>query len=301
MKPQAITTILAALGLAGVGCASHPPQELLDARAAYEAAKTGPAKEYNPAQLDTAQKSLQLAENTYEEEGDSSVTRDRAYVAERKAQIATVQARIVASEQRLAKLDKQQREKQASELDQARSDLRGQRVALAEEQQRRAEAEKRAEQAAADLARIADVKQESRGMVITLSGNVLFASGKSELLGSAQAKLSEVAQALTQTDPDAAIVVEGHTDSQGSATFNQELSTHRAEAVRDYLASHGVAQDRIRAEGRGFSSPLADNKTAEGRANNRRVEIVVQPAAGASARANGSPAPATPTTLDVRE
>jgi outer membrane protein OmpA-like peptidoglycan-associated protein len=54
-----------------------------------------------------------------------------------------------------------------------------------------------------------------------------------------------------------------------------DLSTRRAEAVRDYLSSHGVAADRIRAEGLGFSRPLGDNKTAEGRANNRRVEIVV--------------------------
>lgn len=114
-------------------------------------------------------------------------------------------------------------------------------------------------------------------MVITLSGSVLFASGKSELLPAAQARLSEVAQALTQQSPDAKIVVEGHTDSQGSQDFNLELSAKRAQAVRDYLASHGVAPDRISSEGMGFSRPIADNKTAEGRANNRRVEIVVQP------------------------
>ena len=117
-------------------------------------------------------------------------------------------------------------------------------------------------------------------MVITLSGEVLFASGKAELQPSAQAKLREVAAALTQQNPQATIVVEGHTDRQGSQAFNLDLSTRRAQAVCDYLAMQGVARDRIRAQGLGFSRPLADNKTAEGRANNRRVEIVVQPASG---------------------
>lgn len=117
-------------------------------------------------------------------------------------------------------------------------------------------------------------------MVITLSGQVLFASGKSELLPSAQAKLTEVARALSEQSPDSSIVVEGHTDSQGSETFNLDLSQKRAEAVRTYLGSHGVAPDRIRAEGLGLSRPIADNKSAEGRANNRRVEIVVQPTGG---------------------
>jgi outer membrane protein OmpA-like peptidoglycan-associated protein len=128
-----------------------------------------------------------------------------------------------------------------------------------------------------DLARVASVKQEARGMVITLSGSVLFASAKAELLPSAQAKLSEVADALIKSDPDSKMVVEGHTDSQGPASFNQDLSQHRADAVRSYLTSHGVAPDRITAQGFGSSRPVADNNSAEGRANNRRVEIIVQP------------------------
>ena len=95
-----------------------------------------------------------------------------------------------------------------------------------------------------DLARIASVKQEARGMVITLSGSVLFASGKSDLLPDAQIKLNEVATALGQQDPDAKIVVEGHTDSQGASSFNQDLSQKRAESVRGYLVSRGIASDR---------------------------------------------------------
>lgn len=149
---------------------------------------------------------------------------------------------------------------------------------MKDEKTRRIEAEKRAAQAAADLARIATVKQEARGMVITLSGGVLFETAKSELMPSAQVKLNDVATALMQEDPLSAIVIEGHTDSQGGADYNRTLSERRAEVVRDYLVSRGVAADRITARGLGLTRPIADNKSAEGRANNRRVEIVVEPA-----------------------
>jgi len=71
------------------------------------------------------------------------------------------------------------------------------------------------------------------------------------------------------------MVVEGHTDSQGNDDANQVLSEQRAKSVRDYLVSRGVAADRITSTGKGETSPVADNKSAEGRANNRRVEIVV--------------------------
>lgn len=114
-------------------------------------------------------------------------------------------------------------------------------------------------------------------MVITLSGSVLFASNRTDLLPSAQAKLSEVAAALTKQDAESKITVEGHTDSQGNPSYNQDLSQRRAQAVRDYLVSRGMAADRVSAQGFGLTRPVADNATAEGRANNRRVEIVVQP------------------------
>ena len=119
-------------------------------------------------------------------------------------------------------------------------------------------------------------------MVITLSGAVLFTSGQSALLPGAMAKMNEVADALLKNNRDATMVVEGHTDSQGRAQDNQELSLARAQAVRDYLASRGIASDRITAQGMGSTRPVATNKTAEGRADNRRVEIIVQPASGGS-------------------
>jgi outer membrane protein OmpA-like peptidoglycan-associated protein len=153
--------------------------------------------------------------------------------------------------------------------------LQMQGQALANEEQRRQDAEKRATKAAADLAAFASVKQDPRGMVITLSGSILFVTNKSDLLPTAQVKLNQVAEALASQDSESKIVVDGYTDSQGAAAYNQDLSQRRAQSVRDYLVTRGIAPDRITAQGFGMNSPIADNATAEGRANNRRVEIVV--------------------------
>ncbi len=287
MRNVASRTGIAAIfiaSLAAAGCASTAPAELVEARSAYNHASTSTAPHYAPAQLHVAEEALAGAEKQFEIDGDSARTRDRAYAATRKAQLAEAQARAAQANETTASAEKQLQLTQAqviaatsSELQQTRQQVTDSQQKLAMEQQRREEAEKRAQQTAADLARIASVKQEARGMVITLSGSVLFASSKSTLLPAAQAKLSQVADALTKSQPDGQLVVQGFTDSQGAASFNETLSQQRADAVRAYLVSHGIASDRVRAEGFAAAQPIADNATAEGRANNRRVEIVVQP------------------------
>jgi outer membrane protein OmpA-like peptidoglycan-associated protein len=294
--------MLSVVGVVGIvsGCASAvPPRELVDARTAYESAKKGPAAQYDPAALHVAQESLQTAENSFAGDGDSAETRDLAYAAQRRSQLAEAQARVKVAQQETAEAQKQVQLTQADvakrtrgELNQTREQLQMNQQQLEAERARRMEAEKRAQQAAADLARIAAVKQEPRGMVITLSGAVLFASAKSALLPQAQVKLNEVADALVKGDPDSKITVEGYTDSQGAASFNQDLSQKRAQSVRDYLVSRGIASDRVDAVGFGPDKPVADNASAEGRANNRRVEIVVKPAQGsASSPSTTSPRP----------
>lgn len=267
------------------GCAAaQPPPELFDARAAYTRASTGPAAQLNPADLHVAKATLDEAERAFADDGASQKTKDLAYTAERRAAIAESRANTVAAGREKVQILAQAQANQAStlqttsaELGRTKEQLEAERQAFQMEQQRRLEAEKRATQAAADLARIASVKQEPRGMVITLSGGVLFATGKSDLLPGAQAKLSEVARALTEQDKDSKIIVEGHTDSQGADDMNLELSRRRAESVKAYLVGHGIAADRVSAQGVGEGRPIADNTSPEGRANNRRVEIVVQP------------------------
>ena len=144
------------------------------------------------------------------------------------------------------------------------------------EQQKRQDAERRAVDAQSALSRLAAVKQEERGLVITLSGSVLFRSDEAMLLPEARLRLDQVADALLETK-ERTLVVEGHTDSQGSVAHNNDLSQRRATSVRDYLSGRGYPPAQTTAIGYGSQRPVANNKTAEGRANNRRVEIVITP------------------------
>jgi outer membrane protein OmpA-like peptidoglycan-associated protein len=282
------------------GCAaSLPPQDLVSARSAYtRASNDGTTLQANPRDMDAAKKQLDVAEASFHEDGDTQGTRDQSYLALRKTELAEVIARTARSDRATtATVDAMHADEKrtvagtAAALARSKNENATQdaaiaaqnvtiangKVALKDEKARREEAEKRAAQAAADLAKFATVKQEARGMVITLSGSVLFASAKSDLLPAAQLKLNDVANALIKEDPLSKIVVEGHTDSQGGATYNQDLSQRRAQAVRDYLVSRGIAADRVTSQGFGPSRSIAENTSAEGRANNRRVEIVVQP------------------------
>jgi outer membrane protein OmpA-like peptidoglycan-associated protein len=282
--------ILVLSGVAGCGKAAVP-KELASARTAYDRAAAGPAARLNPTDLHAARQSLDAAEQAYQKDGDSTQVRDLGYAAERSAETAESKARTLQAEAETAQIVEQMHAATAArgkmtseELARANQELAAKNQALAtqgaelqDEVKRREEAEKRAAQAAADIAKFASIKQESRGMVITLSGGVLFTSGKSELLPTAQLKLNDVAKALTEQDPESKMVVEGHTDSQGAAAFNQQLSEQRAQVVRDYLVSRGIAADRITSQGFGPTRTIGDNATAEGRANNRRVEIVVKP------------------------
>lgn len=274
---------LSAFVLAACG-STLPPKELVDARAAFQSASKGPAAQQSPAELHVAKQSLDQAERSFNDDGDSPQTKDYAYIAIRKAQLADASARAL-----IAQKDKEAAERDAQnfttdrlrtaekELSSTKQHLEKTQDQLAAEKVAREAAEKKAAQALADLQKIAAVKQESRGMVITLSGSVLFASNESTLLPAAMVKLNEVADALIKGNPDANITVEGHTDSQGQHAYNMDLAKKRADAVRDQLVSRGVAADRIKAVGVGPDRPIADNKTAEGRANNRRVEIIVEP------------------------
>jgi outer membrane protein OmpA-like peptidoglycan-associated protein len=132
---------------------------------------------------------------------------------------------------------------------------------------------------------------DSAGKVVVITASLLFKSGSAELLPSAKPKLDEVAQAL-QAQPEANNVkVEGYTDSTGTAAINDPLSQQRAQAVADYLQSKGVPQDRISAQGFGKQDPVSHAQTTEGRALNRRVDIVIEPVAGEPGKAPGQATP----------
>jgi outer membrane protein OmpA-like peptidoglycan-associated protein len=104
--------------------------------------------------------------------------------------------------------------------------------------------------------------------------DVLFDTGKYTLKPTTQISLAKVAGIL-QAYPGLKVQVEGYTDSVGSDELNQKLSENRAEAVKDFLVSQGVTPANITSQGFGKNNPVADNSTATGRAQNRRVNMVV--------------------------
>lgn len=289
-----------------VGCATVAPNELINARTAYQHASAGPAGQLVPAELHKAHEALVLAEQSFLKESDSQKTKDLAYVARRKSELAGALGAAAADKAnrdeasadfqkkqtelvKQGKQDLSDSEKRAAEAraeldkqaavkaskDKADADFQKQQAEIAQAKQDLRDSEKRAADALAALAAIAAVKEEERGLVVTLSGGVLFRSAESTLLSSAQVKLDQVAKALLAVRARN-LIVEGHTDSQGSELYNQGLSQRRADAVRDYLVQRGYPADRIQARGKGEGSPIADNASPEGRANNRRVEIVIE-------------------------
>jgi outer membrane protein OmpA-like peptidoglycan-associated protein len=271
---------------------------LIEARNAYTASNAGLAGKLAPTELYDAWTVLSKANKEFDEHGDTTMCQDYTYIAQRKLQLADVKARTEQDRQKIAEAVKAGVVVRDTQVKNTKAALTSTREQLKEERRdsnaKTAEIEKTADQLAAekqaresaeaklagamkDLATIAAIKEESRGLVITLSGSILFASNKFALLNTAMTKLDQVAEALKAQDSDRRMVVEGHTDSQGSDRINQPLSQNRAGAVRDYLVSRGVDSDKITAVGMGSSHPLLDNKNPENRANNRRVEIIIQP------------------------
>jgi outer membrane protein OmpA-like peptidoglycan-associated protein len=284
-RPYAMFACLAlAMACSLAGCKTAlPPKDLLEAREEYQRAASGLAGKLAPADVHIARESLDAADKAFLDTGDTPETRDKAYVAMRKSQLAEVIATTKQIDQSRSDAQRDAQLATVAELSNTRQQLtREQQHAamtetqLAQERQARLDAEKRAKEALENLAKMASIKEESRGMVITLSGAVLFPSGQAALLPAAMSSLDNVVTALKST-PDRNITVEGHTDSVGTHTFNVDLSLRRAQSVRDYLVSQGLPSEIVKAQGLGPDRPIASNGTPDGRANNRRVEIIVSP------------------------
>jgi outer membrane protein OmpA-like peptidoglycan-associated protein len=295
MKTTNVFATLIPLALLSA-CSPVVPPELADARRAYSQAQQGPAAQLAPADLHKARESLDQAERAFNDDPRAQRTRDLAYVAERKSEEAGALGQREAAHQSRLASERQYGATQGALLGQARGDLQQSQAQLQQQQlqlqqdqqqlgseqqartaaeQRAAAAEMRAKDVQEQLAKLALVKQDDRGMVITLSGSVLFASNQAVLLPEAQTRLDQVAQALLATK-EKKLVIAGYTDSRGKDSYNLDLSRRRAEAVRSYIVSRGYEADLVSAEGMGPANPVADNTSAEGRANNRRVEIVVK-------------------------
>jgi outer membrane protein OmpA-like peptidoglycan-associated protein len=205
-----------------------------------------------------------------------------AYLASQQAQTGEARIKEEKARQAVAKGEAERNrvllESRTQEAEAAAAAAR-QQAAQAEAARQQAEASRQealsAKAEAEDMQRqLADLqaKQTDRGMVLTL-GDVLFDTAKSTLKPGATNVMDRVAEFMSK-NPDTKVMIEGHTDSRGSDDYNQELSQHRADAVRDALASRGIDRSRVEAVGKGEGFPVASNDNAAGRQQNRRVEIV---------------------------
>jgi len=250
---------------------------LIQAREAYSATEHSEVARYNPAAVHEAKVSLDHAESMFTEDANSPNTRDAAYVAMRRAERAKIECEIVRLQARKDEAMSARHQSQAKAAEKTQGELASARTELAQATDARQAAEERAKQAMSNLlvANAAAVAESPRGTVVTLASDPLFRSDAATLTPAAQAKLDLIVVALKEQG-DRKILVEGHTDSRGSDARNMSLTKQRADAVANYLTTHGVAIEKVSSAGLGATRPVASNDTPEGRATNRRVEITIE-------------------------
>ena len=253
-----------------VGCATASQSTSLEqAREAYARAESGPAARFAPVDIDRAGRALDRAEDLGVRYPRSDEAQAQAYIALRRAELATAHGNAELAALRRDEAMAASLEVQTQRLAQTRAELREANArmasALASQQQ---EPEP-------------TVHHDERGDVVTVPGAVLFAHASAEVQPAARATLDRVAT-LLRSVPERRVRVQGFTDSTGDPGVNERLSLARADVVRKYLASQGVDPARVSVEGLGDRQPVATNATPEGRAANRRVEIVIQPREGAT-------------------
>jgi len=276
-----LAAVLLAAGLMA-GCATRQPlNSVEEARTAVtRTANNADVVRLAPLELKAATDTLARADRVWTDDNDAAEANHLAYLATQRAEIAsnTARARQLEADIKKAGTDAE-RLRLTREADRARmqadANARSAQAAQAQAmsaEQRAAQNEARVRALEAQLRDI-EAQQTERGLLVTL-GDVLFAFNKAELSPQAGPRLDKLANFLRQF-PDRKLIIEGHTDSVGGDTYNQELSERRAQAVQGALVQRGVAPDRITARGYGKTYPVAENASPEGRAMNRRVEIVI--------------------------
>lgn len=215
-------------------------------------------------------------------EAEAKAAAEAAAAKQRADAEAKRQAELAAAREAQLKAEADARAlKLKMEADAAAARAKAEADALkAREEAAKAEAE-RAQKAAEELrakllqqfSQVLDTRDTERGLVVNMS-DVLFDTGKYTLRQTAREKLARIAGIILNY-PGLRLEAEGHTDNVGSEEFNQKLSEQRAYSVRDYLVSQGIPISSIAAVGKSFSMPVASNDTAQGRQQNRRVELIV--------------------------
>lgn len=281
------TLPLVTLGISAVlmtACATAPKSSPLieDARARIDGVAADPlAREAASASIAAAEQDLKRAQQALAEREPRATVDHYAYLANRNAEIAAEQvgerrARLAvdqgeADRQRVL-LEARTREAERAKVDADRARAQAD-AARAEALSATADAEKLRSELTALQARPTE-----RGMVLTL-GDVLFDTARSDLKPGAMPTIERLADFMRE-HPAYQLLIEGHTDSRGDDAYNLQLSERRAEAVRAALVSRGLASERVRVRALGESFPVASNDSADGRQQNRRVEVVFSDAEG---------------------
>jgi len=283
---------VAAILLASCASAPTKPAGSAEVRAKLTALQSDPALANGaPVAMKDAETAVVVAEMSQK---DLALAAHRVYIADRKVDTARALAQTQSAEAERKALteagDKARLDARTREADLAKSDALVARAENAEQKVIAGQAQANADaaqvasnasrQQALELQRQLEILQArptDRGLVLTL-GDTLFATGKSELKSGATVNLDRLTAFMNEY-PQRTASIEGYTDSMGSDEMNQSLSQRRADAVKGYLVGQGVSSTRLSASGRGESSPVADNESATGRQQNRRVEVVISPVA----------------------
>ena len=291
MKKTQFTPVLLAITVLVAACSSMPKTtSLLDqTRNDYMMAQNNPqVMTYATSEMKQASDALAQA-NDAANNNDSLDKIDKlAYLAKQKIALTQEVAKQKSAEAEVAnagkerdqiRLDQRTNEANRANVNAEQSKLAAQiaQGETAEAQRQSQEAQARAAQLESQLSDLSAKKTE-RGIIITL-GDVLFGTDQARLNPEGMRTAQKLADILQQ-NPQRTVLVEGFTDSTGSAEHNQELSERRAAAVRSALQLQGVNRDRIAVRGYGEAFPVAANDTAQNRQLNRRVEIVLSDANG---------------------
>jgi outer membrane protein OmpA-like peptidoglycan-associated protein len=279
--------------IAVAGCSTVPTTTptLDEARADFVAANNNPqVATYAQMEFKQAGEALDRA-NQAAAQRESLDTIDRlAYVAKQKIATAQEVAKAKAAETEVnnagRERDRVQLEARTAEADRAKRDAATAQAQAAAAQAQAQDAQAQAAAAQQQAAQQADraarleallvelhAQKTERGMVVTI-GDVLFATDRAELNANGMATVKKLAEIMSQ-NPDRTVMVEGFTDSTGTAAHNKDLSERRAASVAQALAGLGVPRERIAMRGYGEAFPVASNDTASNRQLNRRVEIVL--------------------------
>lgn len=248
MRKTLLIPALSALTLALVGCASKPNPNLDQARASYSQLQTNPqAATLAPIETKEAADMLSRAELAYTGDNDQKTVDQLAYLTNQRVVVAEETIRMKTAEQILSGA--------AAQRTQARLDARTAQVD--------------------SLLGTLKPQPTPRGDMVTL-GDVLFEVDRAELKPAGMRQLYTLGDYLKK-NPERQVVVEGFTDSTGTASHNMQLSQRRADSVKVALTSMGIAPQRITTQGYGMSNPVASNDTPDSRVLNRRVEITISP------------------------